>query len=62
MANYKTEKFYTRILKIIIQNSVKDIVIVINCCWQSEQFSYSIVIVNKYFLASAKTILGIVIV
>ena len=58
--NYIIEKFYTRILK-IYKNSLKDIVFVINCCWQLKRFSYSIVIVNKYFLPSTKTILVIVI-
>ena len=44
------------------KNSLKDIVIVINCYWQSKRFNYSIGIVNKYFLPSTKTILVIVIV
>ena len=51
----------TRILK-IYKNSLKNIVIVINCCWQLKKISYSIVIVNKYFLPSTKIILVIVIV
>ena len=35
--NYKIEKLkYTNIQKLL-----KDIVIVINCCWQLKQFSYS---------------------
>ena len=61
IVNYELqiEKFFKRILK-ICKNSLKDIVIVINCCWQSKRFSYSIV--NKYFLTSTKTILVIVIV
>ena len=36
--------------------------IVINCCWQLKEFSYDIVIVNKYFLPCTKIILVVVIV
>ena len=50
----------TRILK-IYKNYLKNIVIVINCCWQLKK-NLVIVIVNKYFLSYTKIILVIVIV
>ena len=49
----------TRILK-IYKKSLKDIFIVINCCWQLKRFSYSIAIVNKYLLPSTKSICFVV--
>ena len=39
LQNYKIEKFNTRIMLKVLKNSLKDIVIIINCYWQLQQFS-----------------------